>query len=59
MYSEKAWGNAQFVFTPAASNFRSDPRFTSLCERTGHMDYWEQRGVWPDRFVRGSLVLPA
>lgn len=59
MYSEKAWGNSQFVFTPAASNFRSDPRFTSLCERTGHMDYWEQRGVWPDEFVRGSLVIPA
>ncbi|HUQ12843.1 MAG TPA: hypothetical protein VM055_01025 [Novosphingobium sp.] len=57
LYSGPVWGRTQFLFIPATAAFRADRRFTALCEATGHIDYWRKRGVWPDDFVRGSLVV--
>lgn len=54
-YSASTWGRTQFLFIPATSQFRADPRFPELCRRLGHVDYWRRRGVWPDAFVRGAL----
>lgn len=55
VYSGSSWGRTQFLFIPATKNFRSDSRFSGLCERMGHVDYWRRRGIWPDPFVRGTL----
>lgn len=55
VYSDSSWGRTQFLFIPATASFRADQRFPDLCRRMGHMDYWRRRGVWPDRFVRGSI----
>jgi tetratricopeptide (TPR) repeat protein len=55
LYSSSSWGRTQFLFIPATTSFRADPRFPGLCRRMGHADYWRRRGVWPDPFVRGSI----
>lgn len=55
LYSGPAWGRTQFLFIPACRALRADARFSDLCRRMGHVDYWRRRGVWPDEFVRGSL----
>jgi DNA-binding winged helix-turn-helix (wHTH) protein len=54
-YSTSNWGRTQFLFIPATSPFRADPRFSRLCQRMGHVAYWRRRGIWPDPFVRGVL----
>jgi hypothetical protein len=54
-YSSSLWGRTQFLFIPATSPFRSDPRFPELCRRMGQVAYWRKRGIWPDPFVRGAL----
>jgi hypothetical protein len=54
-YAETSWGRTQFLFTPAMAAFRRDGRFVDLCRDTGHLAYWQRRGIWPDPFVRGSL----
>lgn len=56
IYSGSAWGRTQFLFIPATTAFRADSRFTDLCRRMGHIDYWQRRQIWPDEFVRGSLT---
>ena len=58
-YSGAGWGRTQALFIPASANFRADKRFTDLCRQMGHVAYWEERGIWPDPFVRGSLEVPA
>ena len=35
---------------------REDGRFQRFCDDLGYTDYWRERGIWPDEFVRGSLV---
>ena len=55
LYSSPVWGRTQFLFIPAIAAFRADARFTDLCRRMGHIEYWRRRGIWPDAFVRGSL----
>lgn len=55
LYSGSLWGRTQFLFIPATTPFRADPRFPELCRRLGHVAYWQKRGIWPDRFVRGAL----
>lgn len=55
MYSRAAWARTQFLFVPACQAFRKDSRFPELCRRVGHVAYWRQRGIWPDRFVRGAI----
>lgn len=54
-YSASAWGRTQFLFIPATLPFRADARFPELCQRLGHVAYWQKRGIWPDPFVRGAL----
>lgn len=54
-YSGSAWGRTQFLFIPATSQFRADARFPELCQRLGHVAYWQKRDIWPDPFVRGAL----
>lgn len=56
LYSGSDWGRTQFLFIPATARFRADPRFRRLTSRTGHLDYWQKSGVWPDPFVRGSIT---
>ncbi|WP_195908345.1 winged helix-turn-helix domain-containing protein [Novosphingobium sp. Gsoil 351] len=56
VYSNPVWGRTQFLFIPATSSFRDDERFPDLCERMGHVAYWQERGIWPDAFVSGSLT---
>ncbi len=55
VYSGPVWGRTQFLFIPATAAFRGDSRFPELCQRLGHTDYWRQRGIWPDPFVRGAI----
>lgn len=55
LYADTLWGRTQFLFIPATSRFRADPRFPDLCRRMGHLAYWQKRGIWPDPFVRGAL----
>lgn len=55
LYSTTQWGRTQFLFIPATAPFRADARFPDLCQRMGHVAYWQKRGIWPDPFVRGSL----
>lgn len=57
MYADTGWRGTQWLFTPATRAFRADPRFTRFCEGLGYLDYWRARRVWPDSFVRGSLVI--
>jgi DNA-binding winged helix-turn-helix (wHTH) protein len=57
IYAGPVWGRTQFVFVPACANLRNDRRFTALCARTGHLAYWQKRGIGPDKFVRGSIKL--
>lgn len=56
LYSAAGWGRTQFLFIPATAPFRSDARFPALCERLGMVDFWRERGTWPDPFVRGALI---
>lgn len=51
------WYRTQWVFTPATTSLRVDRRFAGLCEAIGLTTYWQKRGVWPDHFQRGSLVV--
>ncbi len=55
LYASSSWGRTQFLFIPATAPFRADRRFSDLCRRMGHVDYWKKRGIWPDPFVRGAL----
>lgn len=55
LYSASAWGRTQFLFIPATTAFRADPRFAQLCEGIGHVAYWRKRDIWPDPFVRGAI----
>jgi DNA-binding winged helix-turn-helix (wHTH) protein/tetratricopeptide (TPR) repeat protein len=55
-YADAGWRGTQWLFTPATRAMRYDARFTGLCEAMGYRGYWRKRGVWPDAFVRGSLV---
>lgn len=55
LYASSSWGRTQFLFIPATAPFRADGRFSDLCRRMGHVDYWKTRGIWPDPFVRGAL----
>jgi hypothetical protein len=36
------------IFRPALHNFRRDPRFMRVAQRTGLLDYWRKSGKWPD-----------
>ncbi len=54
-YAGSEWGRTQFLFVPAMTSLRADPRFAVLCQRLGHVAYWRKRGIWPDSFVRGVL----
>lgn len=54
-YADENWRETQWMFTPAASRFREDDRFTGFCEAIGYLDHWRGQGAWPDDFVRGSL----
>lgn len=38
----------QILFTPACAALRRDPRFFTLCDRTGLSAYWEKAGLQPD-----------
>ena len=40
--------NTQYLFTPPCAVMRADPRFLTLCEGMGLVDYWRSRGVRPD-----------
>jgi tetratricopeptide (TPR) repeat protein len=55
VYSNTNWGRTQFLFIPAAKNFRADSRFPEICQRLGHVAYWRRRNIWPDPLVRGAL----
>lgn len=57
VYSDTAWARSQFLFIPATASLRADPRFFDLCKSAGLVDYWRERGIGPDAFVRGSLRL--
>ncbi|MFC4295616.1 winged helix-turn-helix domain-containing protein [Novosphingobium tardum] len=57
LYSARTWRGTQWLFTPATRRLRADGRFTPFCEQIGYIDYWRKRGIWPDKFVRGSLVV--
>ena len=56
IYANAGWLGTQWLFTPATAPMRDDPRFTEFCEALGYADYYRTRGIWPDAFVRGSLV---
>ena len=38
----------QILFTPVFAKLRDDPRFSSLCTRTGLSRYWDESGLRPD-----------
>ena len=42
----------QILFTPVFDSVRNDPRFMSLCERTGLVNYWEEREIKPDFLLK-------
>jgi hypothetical protein len=43
------------LFTPKATALRRDPRFMSLANRLGLVDYWRTSGHWPDFCSEPSL----
>jgi DNA-binding winged helix-turn-helix (wHTH) protein/Tfp pilus assembly protein PilF len=55
-YADSGWRHTQWLFTPATLALRQDARFTAFCDDLGYSDYWRERGIWPDEFIRGSLV---
>lgn len=38
----------QILFTPVFAGLRGDPRFKSICSRTGLTQYWDKTGLRPD-----------
>ena len=36
------------LFRPSLHEFRRDPRFMRIAQRTGLLDYWQKSGKWPD-----------
>ena len=38
----------QILFTPVFAGVRDDPRFLSVCHRSGLSSYWEATGLRPD-----------
>ena len=36
------------LFRPALRNVRRDPRMIAVAKRIGLLDFWQQRGKWPD-----------
>jgi DNA-binding winged helix-turn-helix (wHTH) protein/TolB-like protein len=48
------WQTA-LLFTPKATALRRDPRFMSLANRLGLVDYWRTSGHWPDFCSEPSL----
>jgi hypothetical protein len=53
---EKWLGTVRFVYGPEMQRFRADPRFVSLADRFGLLDYW-RAGHWPD-FCRTDIPRP-
>ena len=39
---------AMLLFYPDMAPFRADPRFWSLAEKIGLVDYWQETDKWPD-----------
>lgn len=56
VYADAGWRQTQWLFTPATAPMRADARFSGFCERLGYREFWQKRDIWPDDFVRGSLV---
>lgn len=52
----QSWRRTQWLFTPATAALRADERFKGICAGLGLLDYWRKSGVWPDKFVLGSLA---
>ena len=46
---------AMMLWVPATRALRIDPRFRSLCDGMGMLDYWRTTGRRPD-FNEGSLA---
>lgn len=57
VYAHSGWRETQWLFTPATRAMREDARFTRFCQRLGYVDFWKQRGLGPDDFVKGSLEM--
>lgn len=57
VYAHAGWRETQWLFTPATRAMREDPRFSDFCQRLGYVDFWKERGLWPDEFVKGSLAM--
>jgi TolB-like protein len=46
--SSRSAGNFSYLFWPSTQVLRADPRFASLVEDLGLMDYWRKTGTHPD-----------
>jgi hypothetical protein len=40
--------SADVLFEPAAASFRADKRFMPLAKKLGLLQFWRERGRWPD-----------
>ena len=47
-----------FLFAPATTALRMDPRFISLADRAGLTAYWKSRGKWPNFCATPMAQLP-
>ena len=47
--------STDFLFTPALSPMRRDPRFMALSAKFGLANYWRQSGKWPDFCAQPDL----
>lgn len=45
------WRNTFGLFTPPTKAMRLDPRFHTLADGLGLVDYWRRRGIGPDAFL--------
>lgn len=46
-----SWRNTFGLFIPPTKAMRLDPRFGSLADGLGLTDYWNRRGIRPDKFL--------
>ena len=49
LMQDPQWQNTQWLFTPATAPLRAAPRFGAFCRDIGLAEYWQRRGIGPDK----------